>query len=152
VIAVRAVVQRVKQASVSVNGEIKGAIGEGLVVLLGVGDGDTAFDADYLAEKTANLRIFEDDAGKLNLSCLDINGELLIVSQFTLYGDCRKGRRPSFSSTAEPVLADQLYEYYVQRIRDQGLRVATGVFREEMLVEIHNHGPVTILLDSRKGF
>lgn len=148
----RAVVQRVTKASVSVNGEIKGQIGKGLVVLLGVGEGDTTADGDYLADKTANLRIFEDNEGKLNLSCLDIKGELLIVSQFTLYGDCRKGRRPSFSSAAEPGLADRLYRYYVQRISDQGLRVATGVFREEMQVEIHNQGPVTILLDSRKDF
>ena len=148
----RAVVQRVTRASVSVNGETKGQIGKGLVVLLGVGEGDTTADGDYLADKTVNLRIFEDNEGKLNLSCLDIAGELLIVSQFTLYGDCRKGRRPSFSSAAEPRLADQLYQYYVQRIRDMGLRVATGVFREEMHVEIHNHGPVTILLDSRKDF
>jgi len=145
-------VQRVKKASVSINGETKGEIGEGLVVLLGVGEGDTTSDADYLADKTVNLRIFEDAEGKLNLSCLDIGGELLIVSQFTLYGDCRKGRRPSFSSAAEPGIADRLYEYYVQAVRDRGLRVATGVFREEMLVEIHNHGPVTLLLDSRKEF
>jgi len=149
---VRAVVQRVKKASVSVNGEITGKINEGLVVLLGVGEGDSAADAEYLAEKTANLRIFEDEKGKLNLSCLDIGGELLVVSQFTLYGDCRKGRRPSFSSAAQPGEALPLYEDYVQRIRGMGLNVATGLFREEMTVEIHNHGPVTILLDSRKKF
>ncbi|HHX94659.1 MAG TPA: D-tyrosyl-tRNA(Tyr) deacylase [Clostridia bacterium] len=148
----RAVVQRVKKASVSVNGEITGKINEGLVVLLGVGEGDSAADAEYLAEKTANLRIFEDEKGKLNLSCLDIGGELLVVSQFTLYGDCRKGRRPSFSSAAQPGEALPLYEDYVQRIRGMGLNVATGLFREEMTVEIHNHGPVTILLDSRKKF
>jgi D-tyrosyl-tRNA(Tyr) deacylase len=149
---VRAVVQRVKKASVSVNGEITGKINEGVVVLLGVGEGDSSADAEYLAEKTANLRIFEDEKGKLNLSCLDIGGELLVVSQFTLYGDCRKGRRPSFSSAAQPEEALPLYEDYVQRLRGMGLYVATGLFREEMTVEIHNHGPITILLDSSKKF
>lgn len=148
----RAVVQRVKKASVSVKDETTGEIGEGLVVLLGVGAGDTPSDAAYLAEKTAHLRIFEDDAGKLNLSCLDIRGGMLVVSQFTLYGDCRKGRRPSFSSAAEPGEANRLYLHFVQCLRDLGLQVETGVFREEMLVEIHNHGPVTILLDSKKEF
>lgn len=146
----RVVVQRVKKASVSVKGEKVGEIGEGLCVLLGVGQGDTQSDADYLAEKTANLRIFEDDQGKLNLSCLDIQGELLVVSQFTLYGDCKKGRRPSFSSAAEPDAANRLYEYFVTKIRELGLKTVTGVFREEMLVEIHNHGPVTLLLESAK--
>ena len=148
----RAVVQRVKKAAVTVRGETKGVIGEGLLVFLGVGEEDTSADADYLAEKTANLRIFEDAAGKLNLSCLDIAGECLVVSQFTLYGDCRKGRRPSFSSAAEPEKASLLYEHFVQAIRGLGLRAATGVFREDMLVEIHNHGPVTLLLDSGKNF
>lgn len=146
----RAVVQRVRKSSVSVNGEIVGEIGQGLCVLLGVGQGDSEADADYLADKTANLRIFEDGEGKLNLSCLDIQGEILVISQFTLYGDCKKGRRPSFSSAAAPEEANRLYEYFVSKIRDLGLTTATGVFREEMLVEIHNDGPVTLVLDSRK--
>lgn len=146
----RAVVQRVQNASVSVDGEKVGEIGQGLCVLLGVGQGDSEADADYLADKTANLRIFEDAAGKLNLSCLDIQGEMLIISQFTLYGDCRKGRRPSFSSAAAPEEANRLYEYFVAKIRDLGLTTATGVFREDMLVEIHNNGPVTLILDSKK--
>lgn len=148
----RAVIQRVKKASVSVNDEITGEINEGLVVLLGVGEGDSPSDAEYLADKTANLRIFEDEQGKMNLSCLDVGGELLVVSQFTLYGDCRKGRRPSFSTAAQPEQALPLYEHYVQKIREMGLYVATGLFREEMMVNIYNHGPVTILLDSRKTF
>jgi D-tyrosyl-tRNA(Tyr) deacylase len=148
----RAVVQRVKKAQVSIGEKTVGCIGEGLVVFLGVGADDAAADADYLAEKTANLRIFEDEEGKMNLSCLDIKGELLVVSQFTLYGDCRKGRRPSFSTAAGPHEAVSLYEYFVHSVRELGLKVETGVFQEEMLVEIHNHGPVTILLDSKKEF
>lgn len=149
---VRAVLQRVKKAAVSVEGAVKGEIGPGLVVLLGVGGEDSQNDADYLAEKTVNLRIFEDPGGKLNLSCLDVDGELLVVSQFTLYGDCRKGRRPSFSSAAPPEEALRLYQYFVRKVSAYGLKVATGIFREDMTVEIHNQGPVTILLDSRKNF
>lgn len=149
---VRAVVQRAKKAAVLINGETVGKINQGLVVLLGVGEGDTEADADYLAEKTANLRVFEDSEGKLNLSCLDIKAEILVVSQFTLYGDCRKGRRPSFTSAAPPEQASLLYDYFVKSVRDLGLHVETGVFKEEMTVEIHNHGPVTLLLDSGRNF
>ncbi|HHY92899.1 MAG TPA: D-tyrosyl-tRNA(Tyr) deacylase, partial [Firmicutes bacterium] len=141
----RAVLQRVTQAKVSVNGQVVGAIGPGLVVLLGVAAGDTAADAAFLAEKTINLRIFEDEAGKLNLSLLDTGGEILAVSQFTLLADCRKGRRPSFVAAAAPELAEPLYEEYVAALKQAGVRVATGVFRTEMLVEIHNHGPVTLI-------
>ena len=148
----RAVVQRVRKASVSLKGKITGRIEVGVLVFLGVGQEDSPGDADYLAEKIAHLRIFEDDAGKMNLSCLDIGGQMLVVSQFTLYGDCRKGRRPSFSSAGEPGQAVSLYEYFVHILREMGLVVETGVFQEEMLVEIHNHGPVTMLLDSKKEF
>lgn len=122
------------------------------MVLLGVGEGDSAADGDYLAEKIANLRIFEDEAGKMNLSCLDIGGKMLVVSQFTLYGDCRKGRRPSFSSAADPEKAVLFYESFVRKLREMKIEIETGVFQEEMLVEIHNDGPVTMLLDSRKEF
>lgn len=148
----RAVVQRVRSGRVAVGGVEKGAIGRGLVVLLGVGRGDGPQDAVYLADKTVNLRIFGDDSGKMNLSCLDIGGEVLAISQFTLYGDCRNGRRPSFSEAAPPDVALVLYEEYVKRLREQGLRVATGEFGAMMLVEIQNDGPVTLLLDSRKAF
>ncbi|HHV63148.1 MAG TPA: D-tyrosyl-tRNA(Tyr) deacylase [Firmicutes bacterium] len=148
----RAVIQRVRSGKVTVNGALKGEIGRGLVVLVGVGCGDGPEDVRYLAEKTANLRIFEDDNGKMNLSCLDVGGEVLAVSQFTLYGDCRHGRRPSFSEAAPPDVANVLYGEYVQKLREQGLRVATGEFGAMMLVEIQNDGPVTILLDSKKIF
>jgi len=148
----RAVVQRVKRASVSVEDQLTGSIGHGLVVLLGVGHEDEEADADYLAEKIVNLRIFEDSEGKLNLSCADVGGSILAVSQFTLYGDCRKGRRPSFSTAAGPEKAADLYEYFLQKLRSLNVSVATGRFQEEMLVEIINHGPVTLLLDSRKVF
>jgi D-tyrosyl-tRNA(Tyr) deacylase len=149
---VRAVVQRVSEASVSVDQETVGAIDQGLVVLLGVAKEDTSSDATYLAEKTAGLRIFEDDAGKMNRSVEEIGGSLLVISQFTLLGDCRKGRRPGFSDAAPPELADQLYEEYVAILRSRGVNVATGVFRADMQVALVNDGPVTMLLDSRKLF
>lgn len=145
----KAVLQRVTKASVTVNNEIVGRIGKGLVVLVGVAQGDTETDASYLAEKVVNLRIFADEAGKFNLSLLDIGGEILVVSQFTLLADTCKGRRPSFTNAALPAEAERLFNLFVERVRNQGLKVATGRFRELMLVEIHNDGPVTILLDSK---
>jgi D-tyrosyl-tRNA(Tyr) deacylase len=148
----RAVVQRVSRARVSVNGEITGEIGRGLLVLLGVGVGDTRADADYLAEKTIGLRIFEDANGKMNLSVAEVAGALLVVSQFTLYGDARRGKRPSFDAAAPPDEARELYEYFVEKIRAVGLRCETGRFQETMQVELVNEGPVTILLDSAKMF
>ncbi|MGI6604319.1 MAG: D-tyrosyl-tRNA(Tyr) deacylase [Firmicutes bacterium] len=146
----RAVLQRVKQGQVTVNGEVKSRIGTGLVVLLGVAVGDSVEDAQYLADKTVNLRIFEDENGKLNRSLLDVGGEVLAVSQFTLLGDCRKGRRPSFVEAAAPEVAEPLYEAYVDAVRKKGVTVATGVFRTQMLVEIANEGPVTLILESRR--
>lgn len=148
----RAVVQRVSRARVSVNGEITGEIGRGLLVLLGVGVGDTRADADYLAEKTIGLRIFEDAGGKMNLSVAEVAGALLVVSQFTLYGDVRRGKRPSFDAAAPPDEARELYEYFVEKIRAAGLLCETGRFQETMQVELVNEGPVTILLDSAKMF
>lgn len=148
----RAVVQRVTEARVEVGGEVVGAIGTGLLVLLGVAQGDAAADAAYLAEKTAGLRIFEDGDGKMNLALNDVAGAVLAVSQFTLLGDCRKGRRPGFTDAAPPELADLLYNQYVAALRATGLEVATGVFRAEMQVHLVNDGPVTLLLDSRKEF
>ena len=148
----RAVIQRVSRAKVTVNGEITGEIGRGLLVLLGVGKEDTRADADYLAEKTIGLRIFEDQEGKMNLSVADIGGALLVVSQFTLYGDVRRGKRPSFDAAAPPQQARELYEYFVEKIRAAGLRCETGRFQEAMQVELVNEGPVTILLDSAKNF
>jgi len=148
----RAVVQRVSKASVEVNNQTVGAIDQGLMILLGVAQGDTEKDASYLAEKTAGLRIFEDDLGKMNLSVEEINGSILVVSQFTLLGDCRKGRRPGFTDAAPPELADILYETFVVTLRKRGIYVATGVFRAEMQVSLVNEGPVTMLLDSRKQF
>jgi len=148
----RAVVQRVKKGSVSVNGETVSAIGTGLVVLLGVGKEDTGADASYLAEKIANLRIFSDREDKMNLSLLDVKGEVLAVSQFTLYGDCRKGRRPGFSDAADPVRANGLYKKFLAALREIGVPVKTGVFQADMLVHIENDGPVTMLLESRKLF
>ncbi len=148
----RAVVQRVTRGSVTVEGRLVGATGPGLVVLLGVGNGDTRDDAVYLAGKIAGLRIFEDEQGKMNLSLLDAGGSLLVVSQFTLYGDCRKGRRPGFSGAAPPEEARGLYNVFVREMVKLGLNVATGCFREHMTVEIINDGPVTLLLDSKKNF
>ena len=144
----RAVIQRVKSASVSVEGEKAAGIGRGLVVLLGVGLNDTEQDAAWLADKTANLRIFEDAEGKMNLSALETGGQALVVSQFTLYGDARKGRRPSFTDAAPPDKADDLYRRYVELLEKSGIEVQTGRFRARMLVTIENDGPVTILLDT----
>lgn len=148
----RAVVQRVSRAKVTVAGEIAGEIGLGLLVLLGVGREDSEANAAYLAEKIVGLRIFEDDAGKMNRSVLDVGGAVLVVSQFTLYGDARKGKRPSFDDAAPPQRARELYEYFVEKIRAAGLRCETGRFQEMMAVELVNEGPVTILLDSTKIF
>ena len=145
----KALVQRVSQASVSVNDRIVGKIGEGLVVFLGLAQGDSREDATYLANKVVNLRIIADDSSHFALSVLDTRGDILIVSQFTLLGDARKGRRPDFTAAAPPNLANQLYEFFVEQVRTTGLKVETGVFQEHMLVEIHNDGPVTILLDSK---
>lgn len=148
----RAVVQRVSQAKVTVGEEIAGEIGTGLLVLLGVGHEDTETDASYLAEKIIGLRIFEDSDGKMNRSVQDVGGSVLAVSQFTLYGDVRRGKRPSFDAAAPPEHARRLYEVFVERIRAAGLRCETGRFQEMMQVELVNEGPVTILLDSGKGF
>ena len=148
----RAVVQRVSRAKVTVNGKITGEIGRGLLVLLGVGAADARGDADYLAEKTFGLRIFEGSGGKMNLSVAEVDGAVLVVSQFTLYGDVRRGKRPSFDAAAPPEPARQLYEYFVEKIRGAGLRCETGRFQEMMQVELVNEGPVTILLDSNKTF
>jgi D-aminoacyl-tRNA deacylase len=148
----RAVVQRVSHAKVTVNGEITGKIGLGLLVLLGVGRDDTNADANYLVEKLAGLRVFEDDQGKMNLSVREVGGSVLAVSQFTLYGDVRRGKRPSFDAAAPPEKARQLYEFFVEQIRAAGLRCETGRFQEMMQVELVNEGPVTILLDSGKEF
>jgi D-aminoacyl-tRNA deacylase len=148
----RAVVQRVTRASVTVNGEFTGKIAEGLLVLLGVAQEDAESDADYLAAKIVGLRIFEDDEGKMNRSVADIGGAVLAVSQFTLFGDVRRGKRPSFDAAARPERAQELYEYFVARIRALGLRCETGRFQAIMKVELVNQGPVTILLDSRKLF
>lgn len=145
----RLLLQRVTKASVTVDGQITGAVESGLVMLLGVGPGDTQADADRLAEKAVNLRIFCDEAGKFNRSLLDVGGGALVVSQFTLYADARKGRRPSFSDAAPPEVAKPLCDYFAHRLRDLGVtHIGTGVFGAHMLVEIHNDGPVTIWLDS----
>ena len=148
----RAVVQRVSRAQVSVNGEITGQIDLGLLVLLGVGSEDSETDAVYLTEKISGLRVFEDDQGKMNRSVLEVSGSILAVSQFTLYGDVRRGKRPSFDAAAPPEKACQLYEFFVEKIRATGLRCETGRFQAMMKVELANEGPVTILLDSRKTF
>jgi D-aminoacyl-tRNA deacylase len=148
----RAVVQRVSRARVTVGGDTVGEIGQGLLVLLAVARQDTEADADYLAGKVAGLRIFEDDDGKMNESVREAQGSVLAVSQFTLYGDVRRGKRPSFDAAAQPEKARTLYEYFVERIRAAGLRCETGRFQEMMQVELVNDGPVTILLDSSKAF
>jgi len=148
----RAVMQRVTRGAVAVDGQTIGEIGRGLVVLLGVGRGDTAGEAGYLADKVANLRVFEDTDGKMNLSVIDTGGAVLAVSQFTLYGDCRKGRRPGFSEACSPDEAKELYNTFVKELERLGIKVATGCFREHMTVEIINDGPVTLLLDSKKNF
>ncbi len=148
----RAVVQRVTSSSVVVDGETVGAINQGYMVLLGVETEDTLDDGKYLSEKVLNLRVFEDENGKLNKSILDIKGELLIISQFTLQGDCRKGRRPSFIKAARPDQATTLYEAFVGFCKDSGLKTETGVFQAHMDVSLVNDGPVTILLDSKKVF
>ncbi len=148
----RAVVQRVSEARVEVAGESVSRIGSGLLVLLGVAKGDTDKDAHFLADKITGLRIFEDEQGKMNLGVLDVGGELLVVSQFTLLGDCRKGRRPGFDRAAEPEEALRLYRVFTERAESKGLSVKTGCFGEMMDVELINHGPVTLLLDSKKEF
>ena len=148
----KALVQRVTEGSVTVEGQVIGSIGKGLVILFGAGRGDSEKDVDYLAEKCANLRIFEDDAGKMNLSLLDIGGEALVISQFTLYGDCRKGRRPGFSDAADPAEAEQFYEHFLTKIAQAGVRnVQHGQFGADMKVKIFNDGPVTFMLESKAG-
>lgn len=148
----KALVQRVTEGSVTVDGQVIGSIGKGLVILFGAGRGDSEKDVDYLAEKCANLRIFEDAAGKMNLSLLDIGGEALVISQFTLYGDCRKGRRPGFSDAADPAEAEQFYEHFLTKIAQAGVRnVQHGKFGADMKVKIFNDGPVTFMLESRGG-
>ena len=148
----RAVIQRVEKASVSVEGEIRGQIGAGLLVLIGVEEGDGDADFKYIADKAPNLRVFEDEQGKMNRSLLDVRGEVLAVSQFTLLGDARGGRRPSFITAARPETADPMYERLVADWRARGIRVETGVFGAHMKVSLVNDGPVTILLDSRRRF
>jgi D-aminoacyl-tRNA deacylase len=148
----RACVQRVSEARVIVAGEIVGQIGRGLVVLLGVAAGDSSGDVDYIADKIAELRIFPDEAGKMNRSLEETGGAMLVVSQFTLLGDCRKGRRPSFIDAAEPSLGERLYEEFVQAVAAKGIEIATGRFRQHMDVTLTNDGPVTLLIDSKKVF
>lgn len=148
----RAVIQRVDRACVSINHQELSSINEGILLLLGVAKDDTETDADYILEKTIHLRIFEDDQEKMNLSLLDIQGAMMVVSQFTLLGDCAKGRRPSFVKAEEPVKANILYEYFVQKATEKVNCLATGKFQEMMKIELVNNGPVTILLDSRKSF
>ncbi|MBE0431140.1 MAG: D-tyrosyl-tRNA(Tyr) deacylase [Dehalococcoidia bacterium] len=145
----KALLQRVAKASVSVNGDAVGNIGRGLVVFLGVAQGDGQEDADYLANKVVNQRVFADGTSHFALSALEVKADILVVSQFTLLADTRKGRRPSFTEAAPPELAQDLYGFFVERLRSTGLKVATGLFQEHMLVEIHNDGPVTILLESK---
>ena len=148
----RAVIQRVKSASVTVEGKVVSEIRKGLLVFLGVAQEDTPADVDYMASKIANLRIFEDDEGRMNLSILDVDGEALVVSQFTLYGDCRKGRRPSFIHAARPEKADPLYQAFMDEISRLGVPVKAGIFQAMMDVELINDGPVTMMLDSNKLF
>ncbi len=148
----RAVVQRVHRASVSVDGKLVGAIGKGLLVFVGVGSRDTEADLEWMCEKILNLRIFEDEQGKMNLSVLDVDGELLVISQFTLYGDCRKGRRPSFSEAASPELGKGFYEAFLSKLKAKTKKVEQGIFGAHMEVELVNDGPVTLLLDSERKF
>lgn len=148
----RAVVQRVTEGSVTVDEKVTGAINKGFVVLLGVGNEDTEEDAKYIADKVSNLRVFEDEDGKMNLSLKDVGGAVLAVSQFTLYGDCRKGRRPGFTEAARPEKAKALYDYFTETLRKMDIEVGEGIFQTEMLVKIYNDGPVTLLLDSKKLF
>lgn len=148
----RAVVQRVTKSKVAVEGSTTGEINQGFMVLLGVGREDTAADVDYLSEKIVNLRVFEDNEGKMNLSLLDVGGEMLVVSQFTLYGDCRKGRRPGYDKAARPEAARTLYQAFLEKCRSCGVKVETGIFQAHMLVDICNDGPVTLLLDSKREF
>ena len=148
----RAVLQRGAHGSVEVDATVVGAIGAGLVILLGVGRDDTDEDAGYIADKIANMRIFEDDQGKMNLSVLDIGGSALVISQFTLFADCRKGRRPSFMGAGDPEVAKRLYERVIELLGQAGVQTAEGVFQARMQVELVNSGPVTILLDSKKNF
>ena len=148
----RAVIQRVRRARVSVDGRTVGEIGAGMVVLLGIAKGDGSEAADHLAEKTANLRIFDDAEGKMNVSLLESRGAALVISQFTLYGDVRRGRRPGFEHAAPPAEANQIYEDYVARLKSYGVAVETGIFQAHMVVELENDGPVTILMDSEKAF
>lgn len=148
----RAVVQRVTKSSVTVDGQITGATDEGLVVLIGVEEGDTDKDVRYIADKVSGLRIFEDENEKMNLSVKDVGGSILAISQFTLLGDVRKGKRPSFITAEDPEIANGLYQQVCENIRNQGIKVETGIFQAHMLVKINNNGPVTILLDSRKTF
>jgi len=148
----RAVVQRVTEGDVTVENQVTGAIGNGFVVLLGVEDTDTEKDAEYLADKIVGLRVFEDADDKMNLSLQDVGGEMLVISQFTLLADARKGRRPNFVKAARPEMAKKLYDHFVEKVKAQGVRVGEGVFQAHMLVRIHNDGPVTILLDSNKVF
>ena len=148
----RTVVQRVTQASVTIAGEVVGRIEHGLLVLLGVADGDSEEDVRYLADKIAGLRIFEDDAGKMNRALGEVGGAMLVVSQFTLLGDCRKGRRPGFDAAAPPALAESLYESFCATVRGHGIHVETGRFRQHMQVALVNDGPVTMLLDSKRVF
>ncbi|HHV93768.1 MAG TPA: D-tyrosyl-tRNA(Tyr) deacylase [Firmicutes bacterium] len=147
----RALIQRVKKAEVAVDGEVIGSIGPGMLVLLGVAADDTEWDVQWLAQKTANLRIFDDGAGKMNLSLLDTGGEALIVSQFTLYGDCRRGRRPSFDKAAPPDRAEALYKLFVEQMKRLGVRTATGRFQAMMNVTLENSGPVTVLVESESA-
>ncbi len=148
----RSVVQRVSRASVTINGEVVGSIGKGLVVLLGVHADDATTDIKWMADKLIHLRIFEDEEGKMNNSLFDIGGEMLIVSQFTLYGDCRKGRRPGYSTAARPEKAEPFYEQFVDHVQQSGIRTATGKFQAMMDVELVNDGPVTLMVDSFKQF
>ena len=148
----RAVVQRVKSAAVSVGEDLIASIGKGVVVFIGVGKGDDRGDVEYLVGKIPHLRIFQDDEEKFNLSLMDVGGEILVVSQFTLFGDCRKGRRPSFTEAADPEYARKLYDHFVSELREKGLHVQAGRFQAMMMVNLVNDGPVTLLLDSEKAF